>query len=89
MAHFAQIDERGTVLQVIVVDNADILDESGQESEDIGKQFCKNLLGGEWVQTSYNGSFRQQYASIGSTYDAVNDVFVSPTLPFENEQATP
>lgn len=76
MAHFAQIDEQGTVTQVIVVNNESILDENGQESEAIGKQFCQNFLGGEWVQTSYNNNFRKQYASIGGRYDAVNDVFI-------------
>jgi hypothetical protein len=77
MAHFAQIDEQGTVLTVIVVNNSDILDENGQESEAIGKQFCQNLLGGEWVQTSYNGNMRKQYASIGGRYDQANDVFIA------------
>ena len=78
MAHFAQINEQGTVIQVIVVNNSDILDENGQESEAIGKQFCQSLLGGEWVQTSYNGNMRKQYACIGGSYDAVNDVFIAP-----------
>jgi hypothetical protein len=77
MAHFAQLDENNIVINVIVVNNSDILDENGQESEAIGKQFCTNLLGGEWVQTSYNGNMRKQYASISGTYDAVNDVFIS------------
>jgi hypothetical protein len=77
MAHFAQIDEQGAVIQVIVVNNEDILDENGQESEAIGKQFCTNLLGGEWVQTSYNGSFRGQYAGVGGRYDRANDVFLN------------
>lgn len=77
MAHFAQINEQGTVTQVIVVNNSDILDANGQESEAIGKQFCTDLLGGEWVQTSYNGNTRKQYASIGGIYDAVNDVFIA------------
>lgn len=78
MAHFAQIDENGIVITVIVVNNEDILDENGQESEAIGKQFCTDLLGGEWVQTSYNNNFRKQYASIGGSYDSVNDVFIAP-----------
>jgi len=76
MAHFAQIDEQGTVLTVIVVNNSDILDENGQESEAIGKQFCTDLLGGEWVQTSYNNNIRKQYAAIGGSYDRTNDVFI-------------
>lgn len=83
MAHFAQIDENNIVLNVIVVNNNDILDEAGQESEDVGVQFCKNLLGGEWVQTSYNNNFRKQYAAIGGTYDAANDVFIAPK-PFDS-----
>lgn len=78
MAHFAQIDEQGTVVNIIVVNNSDILDENGQESEDVGRQFCQNLLGGEWVQTSYNGNMRKQYAGIGGRYDQVNDVFILP-----------
>jgi hypothetical protein len=77
MAHFAQIDEQGTVLTVIVVNNSDILDGNGQESEAIGKQFCTNLLGGNWVQTSYNSNIRKQYASIGGSYDAINNVFIA------------
>jgi len=77
MAHFAQINEQGTVLTVIVVNNSDILDENGQESEAIGKQFCTDLFGGEWVQTSYNNNFRKQYAVIDGRYDMANDVFIA------------
>ena len=77
MAHFAQINEQGVVTQVIVVNNSDILDENGQESEAIGKQFCQNLFGGEWVQTSYNNNFRKQYAVIDGRYDMANDVFIA------------
>lgn len=83
MAHFAQLDEDGVVVNVIVVNNEDILDDSGQESEDIGKQFCQSLLGGDWVQTSYNAQFRKQYAAIGGSYDAAHDVFISPK-PFDS-----
>jgi hypothetical protein len=36
------------------------------------------LLGGTWVQTSYNHNIRKQYAGIGFTYDADADVFVAP-----------
>jgi len=60
MAHFAELDENNIVLQVTVVNNSDILDENGNESEEIGIQFNKNLLGQDtkWVQTSYNSNFR-------------------------------
>lgn len=78
MAHFAQIDENNIVIQVIVVDNSDILDEDGNESEAIGVQFCKDLLGGNWVQTSYNANFRKNYAGVGDTYDSTRNAFIEP-----------
>jgi hypothetical protein len=31
-----------------------------------------------WVETTMDGSIRKQYAGIGDTYDAVNDVFILP-----------
>ena len=77
MAHFAQI-ENNLVTQVIVVDNNDILDEQGNESEELGIQFCQDLLGGTWVQTSYNGNIRKNYAGIGYTYDKTRDAFIPP-----------
>jgi len=77
MAHFAQI-ENNLVTQVIVVDNNDILDDQGNESEEVGIQFCTDLLGGEWKQTSYNNNFRKNYASIGYTYDNTRDAFIPP-----------
>jgi hypothetical protein len=80
MAHFAQI-ENNLVTQVIVVDNSDILDEQGNESEVVGTQFCTDLLGGTWVQTSYNDNIRYNYAGIGFTYDETRDAFIAPT-PF-------
>ena len=79
MAHFAQI-ENNLVTQVIVVNNEDILDDLGNESEATGIQFCTDLLGGTWIQTSYNSSFRKNYAYTGDTYDAVKDAFI-PVKP--------
>ena len=76
MAHFAQITD-GIVTNVIVVHNNELLVD-GVENEQKGKDFCHGLLGGEWVQTSYNNNFRKQYASLGSTYDSVKDQFVRP-----------
>jgi hypothetical protein len=78
MAHFAELGENNVVLQVIVVDNKDIKDTFGVEQEEIGIAFCRNLLGGTWKQTSYNASFRKNYAGIGFTYDSVRDAFIPP-----------
>ncbi len=78
MAHFAQLDENSIVTQVIVVHNNDCLDVNSNESETVGTNFCTNLLGGVWKQTSYNGNFRKNYAGIGYTYYADIDAFVPP-----------
>jgi hypothetical protein len=68
MAHFARV-ENGIVSEVIVVANEVLLDENGQEQESIGAAFCNDLLGGEWVQTSYNANFRNKYALNGDIWD--------------------
>ena len=78
MAHFAEIDNNGTVLRVIVVANKDCADANGVEKEHIGKAFCERLFGGNWVQTSYNGNIRKRYAGIGYKYDAALDAFIAP-----------
>ena len=79
MAHFCQLDENNIVTQVIVVDNKEIADpHTGEEDEILGIAFCKKLLGGKWVQTSYNGSIRKRYAGIGYSYNASLDAFVAP-----------
>ncbi len=79
MAHFARI-ENGFVREVIVVSNDVIIDQDGIEQEQLGVDFCKSLYGQdtEWVQTSYNGSFRGKYAGVGDTYDKGLNAFVSP-----------
>ena len=78
MAHFAQLDENNVVTQVIVVHNNELLDENGIEQESKGIAFCQSLLGGNWVQTSYNSNFRKNYAGIGFTYDRQRDAFIPP-----------
>jgi hypothetical protein len=84
MAHFAEIDENGIVLRVVVV--SDDEQHRGQEflSQDLG-------LGGTWIKTSYNTSmgehafggtpFRKNFASAGYKYDSVRDAFIPPA-PF-------
>ena len=81
MAHFAQLDENNVVLQVIVVNNSELLDENGQESEERGVAFCKSLFGVNtlWVQTSYNGTFRGSFAGQGFVHVPESDVFIEPS----------
>lgn len=64
MAHFAQLDDSNTVLQVLVVNNSDIDNLPFPESEPVGIAFLDNIFpGSKWAQTSYNGSFRVRYAA--------------------------
>lgn len=80
MAHFAKVED-GVVREVIVVNNEVLLDSAGVEQEAIGAQFCADLFGGEWVQTSYNASMRSKFAALGDIWDGTN--FVSPELEEE------
>ena len=83
MAHFAKLDENNIVIQVVVVDNQVLL-ENSNESEQKGIDFLNTLFGNAtWVQTSYNGNIRKQFAGIGYTYNEANDVFIIPQ-PFDS-----
>jgi hypothetical protein len=84
MAHFARIED-GIVREVIVVNNDVIKDETGTEQEALGVAFCKSLYGDntEWVQTSYNATFRGRYAGIGDKWDGTN--FASPVAEVSAE----
>lgn len=78
MAHFAEIDSTGLVLRVIVVHNNELLD-NGVESEAKGIAFCQSLFPNtRWVQTSYNGNIRKNYAGMGFLYDPIRDAFIPP-----------
>jgi hypothetical protein len=79
MAYFAEIDENNIVQRVIVVSNEDCGGGIYPSSDPIGAAFCNSLLGGTWLQTSYNNNFRGVYAGIGYTYDEELDIFIEPT----------
>jgi len=84
MAHFAKIGLNNIVTDVLVVANRDTMNSQGNEQESIGIEFLKTLTGHEtWIQTSYNGNIRKNYASIGYTYDSQRDAFIPPK-PFES-----
>lgn len=69
MAHFAKV-ENGKVTNVIVVDN---------EHEHDGEAYLHSLgLDGRWIQTSYNGNIRKEYAAVGGDYLEEYDAFRSP-----------
>ena len=79
MAHFAQLDQNNIVTQVIVVHDNELLD-NGVESESKGIDFCKSLYGADtvWKQTSYDGTFRRNFAGIGFLYNQMRDAFIPP-----------
>ena len=83
MAHFAAINENNIVIRVLVVDNSDIMDEDSKESEEVGKQHLVDLFGGTWVQTSYNNSFRKQYAVENFMWREDLDMFIAQK-PFDS-----
>ena len=68
MSHFAKIDNTNTVTNVIVAEQDFI------NSGKVGDSFL-------WVQTSYNGNFRKNYAGVGYTYDKTRDAFI-PKKPY-------
>jgi len=64
MAHFAKV-KNGIVTNVIVAE----------------QEFINNLVeneAGEYMETSYNGNFRKNYAGVGFTYDKERDAFIPP-----------
>ena len=65
MSHFAEINTDNIVQRVIVAEQNFI------NSGLVGDSF-------NWVQTSYNGHFRKNYAGSGYTYDKVRDAFIAP-----------
>jgi len=50
MAHFAELDDNNKVLRVVVVDDNEV----GENGSLQGEQYCQNLFGGNWKQTSYS-----------------------------------
>jgi len=87
MAHFAQINQQGIVINVLVVPDDQASRGNDYLSKDLG-------LGGLWVQTSYNTrggvhygpdgqpdggvALRKNYAGLGYSYNATLDAFVPP-----------
>ena len=76
MAHYAKINSKDIVQQVVVMDN-DLEATEGQKGCIDWLQ--DNVSLGTWIKTSYNGSIRKQLAGIGYTYDSVKDKFISPS----------
>jgi hypothetical protein len=83
MAHFAELDQKNEIIKVIVVHNSVLEDENGDEQEQLGIDYLTSLFPETWwKQTSYNASFRKNFAGVGMKYDGNKDLFYDPVSPF-------
>ena len=64
MSHFAKLDNN--IVTEVIVSEQDFINSGA-----VGDSFL-------WVQTSYSGSFRKNYAAVGYTYDKAKDAFIAP-----------
>ena len=73
MAHYAFLDDSNIVTEVIVgKDETELIDGLSPE------EWYADFRGQRCVRTSYNGRIRFNYASIGYTYDPIDDAFIAP-----------
>ena len=69
MAHYAYLDENSIVTQVVVGKDET---EPTPEGFDSWEQYYGA------IRTSYNGKIRFNFASVGYTYDPIDDAFIAP-----------
>jgi hypothetical protein len=62
MAHFAKVNLNTKLVEQVIVAEQEFIDKQPDT----------------WIQTSYNGTIRKNYAGIGHTYDSVRDAFYAP-----------
>ncbi len=73
MAHYAFLDEKSIVTEVIVgIDETELIEGLTPE------EWYGNFRGQKCVRTSYSSSIRFNYAGIGFTYDPIDDAFIAP-----------
>lgn len=69
MAHFAELNPDNIVIRILVVPD---------EQEHRGEEYLRDdlQLGGRWLQTSFNGNIRKNFATVGAPYDPELDAFI-------------
>lgn len=73
MAHYAYLDDKNIVVQVIVgKDESELID--GLDTEIYYAQGTPYTV----KRTSYNGKIRYNFAAIGYIYDPIDDAFIAP-----------
>ena len=73
MAHYAYLDDNNIVVAVTVGKDETELIEGLDTETYYGLETPYTVK-----RTSYNGNIRKQFAGVGMTYDAANDVFIAP-----------
>jgi len=68
MAYFAEIDDSGNVLRVVVVNDSVLMSNSETRSSARGSEFLTRMLGGSWLETDIEGNQNGDYASPGAVY---------------------
>jgi len=94
MAHFAILNKDSEVLSVVVIDNKMMLNNDGEEVEELGKQYISSVMRlaeiDNIVQTSYNSNFRKNFAGVGMIYDRLRDAFTAkqpfPSWTFNEDE---
>jgi hypothetical protein len=82
MAHYAFLDDLNIVTEVITgIDETELIEGKTPEL------WYEEFRGQKCVRTSYNGNIRYNYASVGFTYDPIDDAFISPA-PCEHDELT-
>lgn len=80
MAHYAFLDDRNIVTEVIVgIDETELIEGLDPET------WYGNFRGQRCVRTSYNSNIRYNYAGIGFTYDPIDDAFIAP-MPCNHDE---
>lgn len=73
MAHYAYLDDNNIVTEVITgIDETELIEGLDPET------WYGNFRGQVCKRTSYNNKIRYNYASIGGTYDPIDDAFIAP-----------
>ena len=83
MAHYAFLDDSNIVTEVIVgIDETELIE--GLDTE----TWYGNFRGQVCKRTSYNGRIRFNYASVGFTYDPIDNAFIAPMPDCGHDELT-
>lgn len=80
---FAQINQSGTVINIVEISDIDCLNAIGEIDESVGEIFCSKVFGEQylWKRSTKDGSVRKRPAVTNGGYDPVTDAFSSTPKP--------